>query len=259
MGASRSLRPWAAVAALALAFGGWAAALEVRVDPQGGPLVLVDQVDAALADWRAAGVDVDAVARTVTVRYGDPARLGPDAIALVVVRPDEGGFEVLVHPEADGVRAALIPALGVVLGGVLGDGALNPRVDPAAPAVPTAADAAALASRRPAVPGDVDGDGRVGFEDLLLVAAAYGRQGVNLVEDLDGDGVVGDADLEVLRAAYAFDEGSTPTTPEATPDDAPPPAEGDGEGGEDGGAAEGASAPDGASTTDGTEPPAGAP
>ncbi|MDF1524006.1 MAG: hypothetical protein P1P87_14470, partial [Trueperaceae bacterium] len=122
-----------------LASASWAAALDLRVDATGGPLVLVDQVDAALADWRAAGADPDAVARVVVVRYGDPLLLGPDVRALVVVRPEgDEGFEVLIHPEADGVRAALVPALGVVLGGTLGTGALDPRIDPGVPAVPDA-------------------------------------------------------------------------------------------------------------------------
>jgi hypothetical protein len=216
----------AALALCALALAPWAAAWDLSVDPSGGPLVLVDHVEAALADWSAAGADVEATDRSVVVRYGDPERLGPDAIVLVVVRPDAGSFELLVHPDLQGVRAALIPALGVVLGGVPGGGALDPRVDVATPRVPTATDVAALRAGRPAVPGDLDGDGRVGFEDLLRLAAAYGRQGINLPEDLDGDGVVGDADLDLLREAYAFegtpgaDDATTPE-PAAAPADAP--------------------------------------
>lgn len=220
---------------LALVLAPWAGALELSVDPSGGPLVLIDYVDAVLADWGAAGADVDGTDRTVVVRYGDPDRLGPDAIVLVVVRPDTGAFDVLVHPNQDGVRAALVPAFGVVLGGVSGAGGLDPRVDVAAPRVPTAADVAALRAARPDVPGDLDGDGRVAFEDLLRLAAAYGRQGINLPEDLDGDGVVGDADLELLRERYTFDAAtsadgaSTTTDPtdDAT-DDAASGSEGDG-------------------------------
>lgn len=203
------MRRWLAFCAL-LASGSWALALDLRVDAAGGPLVVVDHVDAALADWRAAGVDVDAVTRSVTVRYGDARQMGPDVIALVVLRPETGGFEVLVHPQLDGVRAALVPALGVVLGGTLGTGALDPHVDPAAPAVPGPADAARLRAAVSSVLGDIDGDGRVGFEDLLAVAAAYGQEGVNLPADLDGDGRVGDADLELLRGLYRFDGDEVP-------------------------------------------------
>ena len=124
----------------------------------------------------------------------------------------------LVRPDGEGVRAALVPALGVVLGGVPGSGALDPRVDGSAPRVPTATDVLALRAGRPEVPGDLDGDGRVDFEDLLLMAAAYGRQGINLPEDLDGDGVVGDGDLELLRALYEFADREAPAGPSNSAD-----------------------------------------
>ncbi len=205
------LRELALVVGLAhLPFG---FALDVQVDPVDGPLVLPELVDTVLDDWRSAGVDVDLVDRSVRVRYGAADLFGPDAIVWVVARPDDDvDYEVLVNPVADGVRAALIPALGVVLGGVLGEGALDPRVVPDAPRAPTAADALAVEARASGVEGDVDGDGRVTFEDLLAVAAAYGRQGVNLTEDLDGDGIVGDGDLDVLRTHYTFTD---PDDPEA--------------------------------------------
>ncbi len=211
----------ATVAVLTLALASWAAAWELSVDASGGPLVLIDHVEAVLADWSAAGADVEGTDRSVVVRYGDPDRLGPDAIVLVVVRPDTGSFDVLVHPDQDGVRAALVPAFGVVLGGVPGVGALDPRVVAAAPRAPTDADVAALRAARPEVPGDLDGDGRVDFEDLLRLAAAYGRQGINLPEDLDGDGVVGDADLDLLREAYTFE---TPTSTGDAPAEGAEPA-----------------------------------
>lgn len=237
----------AACLLLALAVASWAGAWDLRVDPSGGPLVLVDHVEAVLADWTAAGADVEGTDRTVVVRYGDPDRLGPDAIVLVVVRPDTGGFDVLVHPELDGVRAALVPALGVVLGGVPSVGALDPRVDAAEPRMPNPADVAALRAARPEVRGDLDGDGRVGFEDLLRLAAAYGRQGINLPEDLDGDGVVGDADLDLLRDRYTF--AGTPSADPADPMSEPvaAPAEATADDGPEAGEGEGAD--------DATEPP----
>ncbi len=217
--ASRALALLACLAHLPLAF-----ALDVRVDAAAGPLVLAELVDTVLADWRSAGLDPDLVDRSVRVRYAEPDLFGPDAIAWVVARPDDDvDYEVLVNPVAEGVRAALIPALGVVLGGVLGEGALDPRVRPGAPRTPTAADVQVIGARSSGVEGDVDGDGAVTFEDLLVVAAAYGRQGVNLTEDLDGDGIVGDGDLEVLRARYTFadpDAGEA-DTPVDDPAEAP--------------------------------------
>jgi hypothetical protein len=194
--------------ALALAAslsGAWA--LEITVDPPDDDLAAA--VEAALDDWRAAGIDVDAVDTTVVVRYGAAERFGPDVSAWVILRggaddPDRR-FEILVAPTAREPRAALIPALGVVLGGTLGTGALDPVLDPAGPRRPTAADGRALTERLSAIPGDLNRDGRVDFEDLLLMAEAFGRRGVNLPADLDGDGIVDAADLDLLRESYTFD------------------------------------------------------
>jgi hypothetical protein len=199
-----------AVAIVAItAFMAPAFALDLTVDPSGGPLTLEDDVAAALADWRAAGVDPDEVAATVIVRYGDAARFGPDVQAFVLLRgaaeAGERSFEVWVAPTATAVRAALIPAFGVVLGGSLGTGAFDPILDPDGARRPTEAEGAALEQRRTAVVGDLTGDGRVDFEDLLLMAAAYGRRGVNLPADLNADGVVDGADVDLLRERYEFD------------------------------------------------------
>lgn len=207
---ARRFRSRLASTALALALaaslsGAWA--LEVAVDPPDDDLAAA--VEAALDDWRAAGIDVDAVDTTVVVRYGAAVRFGPDVTAWVLLRggaadPDRR-FEILVAPAAREPRAALIPALGVVLGGTLGTGALDPVLDPAGPRRPTAADGRALTERLSAIPGDLNRDGRVDFEDLLLMAEAFGRRGVNLTTDLDGDGIVDAADLDLLRESYTFD------------------------------------------------------
>jgi hypothetical protein len=201
---------WGAVAIVALAcLAASASAIELSVDPAGGPLTLEDDVAAALADWRAAGVDADEVEATVVVRYGDPARFGPDVQVWVLLRggaePEDRSFEILVAPAATAVRAALIPAFGVALGGSLGAGAFDPILDPTGPRLPTEAEGDALEARRTAIVGDLTGDGLVGFEDLLLMAASYGRRAVNLAADLNADGVVDAADLDLLRERYTFE------------------------------------------------------
>ncbi len=52
----------------------------------------------------------------------------------------------------------------------------------------------------PGDPADVDGDGTVGFGDLLAVLAAFGTAGGPA--DVDGDGTVGFADLLAVLAAF---------------------------------------------------------
>lgn len=191
--------------AIALLLGS-AHAVELTVEPAGSELEA--EVAAALNDWQAAGVDVDAILARVTVRYGEAARFGPDVRAWVTLRgaaddPDRS-FVILISPDEAAPRAALIPAIGVVLGGTLGSGALDPVLDPSGPRRPTLADGRALSERLSAIPGDLNGDGRVDFEDLLLLAEAFGRRGVNLAADLNGDGVVDAADLDLLRENYTF-------------------------------------------------------
>lgn len=201
---------------------GWSAAWEIRVDDEAGPSDLAARVDAAVDAWRAAGADVDAVERTVLVRYDDTALLGPDGLSLVITGGPPGiDFEVVVRPDAgEQLDDALVVAIGIALGGTPGVGVLDPRLEADEPRRPGPADAAALA---PGVglPGDVTGDGNVGFDDLLELAAAWGRQGINLPADLDGDGAVGDSDLELLREHYRF----APIGSDADDDGAAPAAE----------------------------------
>lgn len=51
-------------------------------------------------------------------------------------------------------------------------------------------------------PGDIDGDGLVGFVDLNLLLDNYGQSGSGLAGDLDGDGDVDFSDLNLLLNSY---------------------------------------------------------
>lgn len=199
-----------ALATVILSSSAWA--LELEIEPAPG-IDLPAAVEAALGDWRAAGVDVDTLELRIVVRAGRAELFGPDVELWVVVRgggaEDERLVEVLVNPAARSLRAALIPALGVALGGVLGTGAFDPILDPEGPRRPGVADGERLEATRSAIPGDLNRDGLVDFEDLLVLAEAFGRQGVNLLGDLNGDGVIDQADLDLLRERYTF----TPPTP----------------------------------------------
>ncbi len=51
-------------------------------------------------------------------------------------------------------------------------------------------------------PGDVDGDGVIGFNDLNLLLGDYGQSGAGLPGDIDGDGDVDFSDLNALLGVY---------------------------------------------------------
>jgi hypothetical protein len=205
------------VVLLALGTGSIAQALRITVDATGGPLVLEDRADAALAAWRDAGLDVDAIDRGVRIRYADASLLGPDVPVLIATTTDpDFELELLVHPDLlDRYPGALVYALGVALGGAPGEGALDPRQQPGDARAPTAEEVAALAEERAADPADLNRDGVVDFHDLLILTERFGERGINLPGDLDGDGVIDRADIELLRERYTF----TPLSP--TPPVAP--------------------------------------
>jgi hypothetical protein len=53
------------------------------------------------------------------------------------------------------------------------------------------------------LPGDANGDGRVNFADLLILAQNYGKTGATYSQgDFTGDGTVGFADLLILAQNY---------------------------------------------------------
>jgi hypothetical protein len=224
----------------ALAAASLAIAITLDVDPTGGPLVLEDRVDAAVAAWRDAGLDVDAVDRRVRIRFGDPALLGPDVPVLIATTEDpDVDLDLLVHPDLlDTYPGALIHALGIAFGGEAGDGALDARQREGVAPAPTEQNVAAIAAARAADPADLNRDGVVDFEDLLILAERFGGRGVNLPGDLDGDGVIDERDLAILRESYTFTPlrttpptapageapGALPPVPSAVPGPAPTPA-----------------------------------
>jgi hypothetical protein len=53
------------------------------------------------------------------------------------------------------------------------------------------------------IPGDINGDGKVSFSDLLILAQHYGKTGATFSDgDLNADGTVGFADLLILAQNY---------------------------------------------------------
>jgi hypothetical protein len=57
-------------------------------------------------------------------------------------------------------------------------------------------------TRLAGVPGDLNGDNRIGPDDLALLLGAWGTSGAGSDADLNGDGIVGPADLAILLGAW---------------------------------------------------------
>lgn len=205
-----------------------------RVNDAGGPLLLSDRVAEAAAAWRALAPDAIEIAVAADARhafaYGDEALFGQDVLTITLA--EGGDVRVLVRPqEHTALTAALRHEVGALLGlppareGVM---AMALADASSAPGPGELAELAAIAAFEPA---DLDRDGVVGFGDLLELAAAYGRTGVNLPGDLDGDGDVDDADVELLRAAYTFAPPAGAPGEDERPQDSDD-VDGDGEEGE---------------------------
>lgn len=209
------MRALIALTALAIPFGS-VAAQTLAVDGSGGPLTLAEDVQSAIDAWQAVADPPLALGLSddgeVPVRFASDLELGPDTLALTLVRQGtESGpaIEIVLAPNRyDLSPATLLHEVGIVLGltpTTSTTSVMRPAQSELSPSAPSEEDAEALESLRAAVPEDVNRDGRVDFEDLVALAAAFGSQGLNLAADIDGSGRVDRGDLEALRAAYAFD------------------------------------------------------
>lgn len=204
------MRPAVALAALLLLLS--AAAADWSADSAGGPLTLIEDVEAAFALWTEAGAPAATQvpdSADALFRYAAADSFGPDTVTLTLQRPAaEPALELVVNP---GLQpdwpGALVHEAGLVLGLSAADsGVMQPLLRLDGPGEPQEADIARLLSSVNAVPGDLTGDGVVDFLDLLELAAAFGSRGVNLPADLDGDGTVTLEDLRLLRDNYVFSE-----------------------------------------------------
>jgi len=63
-------------------------------------------------------------------------------------------------------------------------------------------EAAGAVAEAPVVSADLDGDGLVGFTDLLVLLSAWGDVAGCQLVDLNGDGTIGFGDLIILLASW---------------------------------------------------------
>lgn len=191
--------------------------VDYDVDDSGGPLLLSDKVDLAVAAWSdAVGDLVDlSVERTADsrnlVRYGREELFGPSTLSLTTVAQGAGtrggAVTALIAPTStDLTHTVLVHELGVLLGLAEGEVGVMASAIAAPLIAPTEADVAELAALSLYLPADLTRDGQVDFYDLLALAAAYGESGINVLGDLDGNGVVDSADVDELRQSYQFEQ-----------------------------------------------------
>ncbi len=210
------MKVWRILILVLLGLSGIALALQYKVNLEGGPLTLEEDVKAAFARWEAVpGADVTATASdkaTTAIGYGDATRFGPDTLSLTVTETENQArtLRILLNPDVKDKRVLLFET-GILLGlqpEPDGRGVMNPAIGPKSPSAPTKTDQEALRALKTYAPADLNHDGVVNFYDLIALAQAFGKTGVNLRADLNHDGRVDKADLELLKKAYVFSDPS---------------------------------------------------
>lgn len=206
------------------ALSGLVLAVDYRVNSEGGPETLAQEVREAFAAWQELepGLEASESEDAATlIRYGGAEQFGPDTYTLTVQRQaPERALEVLVNPSSQPERATvLLHETGLLLGLSPGDaGVMNPAIGEVLALGES--ERAELEASASFATEDIDRSGSVDFYDLVALGQAYGQTGVNLRADLNEDGVVDRADLELLREAYTFGPPS-PTPPQAPEEPAP--------------------------------------
>lgn len=166
-----------------------------------------EQVGHALA--RAGDVNGDGVDDLVVGAPGNVSNSAGQAYALF--GRDGGAFPAAVSVGTlDGTNGFKMVGFGVGeqtgdavgAGDVNGDGAADALVGAFQVNVTTGRSYAVYGRGGSPCPGDVNGDGEVGFADLNIVLADFNTTGANLPGDTDGDGDVDFADLNTVVSAF---------------------------------------------------------
>lgn len=185
--------------------------------------LLADAVEEALAQWQSLDATLAAELRPDgqhVFRFGSAERFPPGTHSLTVQRQQGGRrtIESVLRQEGERFEQALLHEVGIMFGLPTAEvGIMSPRFSDETSPLLGETERETLETLEQFEREDINRDGVVDFYDLVLLARAFGRQGVNLPEDLNQDGVVDERDLELLRQRYTF----TPPSPDPPGSDVP--------------------------------------
>ena len=186
-------------------------AITYRVDPNGGPLTLAEDVAKAFSSWLELDETLEAEVGTNATNvfvYDDVSLLGPDTLSMTVQeQTNTRSLSVRLNPDADALMpGVLLHETGVLLGleTIRGNAVMNPMKTASSPTELQSGDISTYEAFRDFVAEDVNRDGAVDFYDLVLLSQNYGRADFNNPADLNDDGLIDEQDVELLRNAYTF-------------------------------------------------------